>query len=679
MSFVKFRDLSIATKLNLVQAAIIVTLFTASIIALTVWLGAVYEREGIGELKIANRQAVDMIETIRVASEKAAERLIRTLEGHFKGEFALHGEEMVDVAGVKTPVLTLGGKVLNGSLGAVDEFSATTTANATVFVRQGDDFIRIATSVKKQDGSRAMGTKLAADHPARQLILAGKSYTGKATLFGKDYMTHYKPIFSASGQVIGILYIGLDLSEQLADVKNKLKAVKLYETGYIFGIDAGVNKGEMVIHPTKEGTSLWDGQDANGVYYIREMVEKKDGVIYYGFPKVGESSESQKIATFMYIPEWNWVVAASIYQDEFLTNAHAVRNRLVLGALILGFLLCVTIFFSSRRWVKAPLEEVVRAMQRMASGDLTVTLDRREGKDEVGQLLEATNKMSNDMRTTLSDIQSTAYTLAESAEHLLGSAKLAATHSESQSDAATAMAAAIEEMSANIKLVADNAGNARHISADSGQISTQGAEVIGQAVSGMTRIAETVRFASSQVTALGQESKAISEIVNVIREIADQTNLLALNAAIEAARAGEQGRGFAVVADEVRKLAERTSASTQEIGTLIGRIQAETSGAVTSMNNGVQQVEEGLGFAENAGASIANIRESSGHVNAAVTSIAHALDEQTVAIGDIADNVEKIASMADSNKAMAIKSAEHASELEKLAERLRARVTKFRI
>ncbi|MDR2187717.1 MAG: methyl-accepting chemotaxis protein [Azonexus sp.] len=678
MSFAKFRDLSIATKLNLVQAAIIVALFAISTVALVSWLSAVYEREGIDELKMANRQAVDMVQTIRVASEKEAERLIRTLESYFKGEFALHDGETAEVAGVKTPVLTLNGRMLNNSLAAVDEFSATTTANATVFVRQGDDFVRIATSVKKQDGTRAMGTKLAADHPARQLILAGKSYAGKATLFGKDYMTYYKPIVNAANQVVGILYLGLDFGEQLADVKNKLKAIKLYETGYIFGIDAGANKGELVIHPTEEGRSLWDSVDANGVYYVREMVEKKEGILYYDFPKVGESEESQKIATFMYIPEWNWVIATSIYQDEFLTNVHTMRNHLILGAVALGFLLCLTIFFASQNWVSRPLLAAVKAMQRIASGDLTVAIEPR-GNDEVGRLLAATNKMSDDMRTTLSDIQSTAYTLVESAGQLANSAQQAATHSEAQSDAASAMAASVEEMSANIKHVADNASNARHISTDSGEASTQGAEVIGQAVASMTRIAETVRFASTQVTALGQESKAISEIVNVIREIADQTNLLALNAAIEAARAGEQGRGFAVVADEVRKLAERTSTSTQEIGTLIGRIQAETEGAVTSMGNGVQQVEEGLGFAENAGSSIANIRDSAGQVNTAVTSISHALDEQTVAIGDIANNVEKIAGMADSNKGIAIQSAEQAAELEKLAERLRTRVAKFKI
>ncbi|MDR1995024.1 methyl-accepting chemotaxis protein [Azonexus sp.] len=674
----KFRNLSISAKLNVIQAATIFGLFVVAIIALNAWLSSVFERQGIEELKRTNQQAVDMVETVRVSLEKAAERLARTLQADFSGEFAMRTDETVEVGGARTPVLSLEGKVLNGNVAPFDRFTANTTAAGTLFVRQGDDFVRIATSLKKEDGTRAMGTPLGARHPARELLLAGKTYTGKARLFGRDYMTNYRPLLSASGQVVGALFVGLDFSEQLADMKKKLRDIKLFETGYIFGIDAGTNKGELVLHPTREGENLWDAKDSNDVYYIREMVEQKEGVIYYLFPKPHGAAEGRKVSVFMSVPAWNWVVATSVHVDDLNVHADAVRNRLILGAVVLCVLLCATLFFSSRYWVTQPLMEVVKAMRRIASGDLTVAIKQRS-EDEVGQLLKATNKMAGDMRTTLSDIQSASFRLAENAAHLSSSAMQVATQSGLQSDAASAMAASIEEINANIVHVAENASHANGVSVESGHVSGQGAEVIGQAVASMTRIAETVRTASSAVTTLGQESKAISAIVSVIREIAEQTNLLALNAAIEAARAGEQGRGFAVVADEVRKLAERTSASTQEISTLISGIQAGTEGAVTSMNSGVQQVEEGMVFAENAGASIANIRESAGQVNAAVMSISHAIDEQTAAIAEIAKNVEKIASMADDSNVMAKKSADYAAELEKLAESLRARVAGFTI
>ncbi len=673
-----FRNWSISTKLNVVQAVAILGLFAAAIVALSIWLGAILEDQGIDELKRTNQQAVDAVETVRVALESAATRLGGALKGEFGGTFALHTDEVVDTGGAKIAALTMDGKVLNGDNAPLDLFTSRVNAVATVLVRQGDDFVRAATSLKKEDGTRSVGTPLGAQHPARAQLLAGKTYVGKAHLFGRDYMTSYQPLLDPAGKVIGALFIGLDFSNQLAEMKKKLLGIKLFQTGYIFGLDGSANKGELVIHPSSEGKNLWDSKDGSGMYYVRDIIEKQNGVLYYHFPKPNTTAESEKIAVFNSIPDWGWVIASSVYTDEFRTNANAVRDRLILGAIALCILLCAIVFFSSRRWVTRPLGEVVGAMRRIAGGDLTVTVDQRSN-DEVGQLLQATNTMVKDMRATLGDIQTAAFQLAESAGHLSGSAMQVATQSGMQSDAASTMAASVEEMNANIIHVAENASRANTDSVESGRVSSQGAEVIGQAVDSMTRIADTVRTASTAVTTLGQESKAISAIVSVIREIAEQTNLLALNAAIEAARAGEQGRGFAVVADEVRKLAERTSASTQEIGTLIGRILHGTEDAVTSMNSGVNQVEEGMVYAEHAGTSIANIRESASQVTVAVTSISHALEEQTVAIAEIARNVDKIAGMADESSVLAKQSAEHAGDLEKLAESLRARVAHFTI
>jgi methyl-accepting chemotaxis protein-2 (aspartate sensor receptor) len=678
MSSHGFRDWSISTKLNVVQATGILVLFAIAIIALNVWLGSVLEREGIKELKRTNQMAVNMVETARLSLESAANQLGAVLKKDFSGAYVLNEGETVQVGGAKTPTLTLNGKTLNGDNAPLDQFTATTAAPATIFARQGDDFVRIATSLKKEDGSRAVGTSMGEKHPARELLLAGKPYVGKARLFGHDYMTSYQPVLDQAGKVVGVVFVGLDFSDQLAEMKKKLLDIKLFQTGYIYAVDAGANKGLLVIHPTSEGKSLWDAQEKHGSSFMRDIIEQKNGMIRYAFPKPNETAESEKIVVFNYLPEWGWIIATGVYTDEFRVNAVAVRDRLIPSALVLCLLLCAIVFFSTRRWVTRPLGEAVGAMRRIAKGDLTVTVEQRNN-DEVGHLLHATNTMAKDMRATLGDIQAAAFQLAESAGDLSGSAMQVAAQSGAQSDAASTMAASIEEMNANILNVAENANHANAISAESGDVSSKSGEVIEQAVSSMTRIAETVHTASTAVTTLGHESQAISAIVKVIREIADQTNLLALNAAIEAARAGEQGRGFAVVADEVRKLSERTSASTQEISTLIDRILHGTEEAVRSMDSGVNQVKEGMVYAEQAGSCIVNIRDSANRVIASVTSISHALEEQTAATSEIARNVEKIASMADDSNVMAKKSAEQAGDLEKLAESLRTRVAHFTI
>ena len=212
----------------------------------------------------------------------------------------------------------------------------------------------------------------------------------------------------------------------------------------------------------------------------------------------------------------------------------------------------------------------------------------------------------------------------------------------------------------------------------SGRISQSGASVIGSAIQEMGNIAGTVRASSEAVAQLGNQSQQIASIVNVIREIADQTNLLALNAAIEAARAGEQGRGFAVVADEVRKLAERTTQSTLEIAGMVGQIQAGANNAVSSMDVGVSQVEAGVNLASQAGDSIAQIKDGAGRVDAAVISISDALREQTAASQDIARNVEQIACQAENNHNQALATSTAAAELENLARQLRQSIARFK-
>ena len=195
----------------------------------------------------------------------------------------------------------------------------------------------------------------------------------------------------------------------------------------------------------------------------------------------------------------------------------------------------------------------------------------------------------------------------------------------------------------------------------------------------MDTISETVAKASEVIKALGEESQQISSVVQVIKEVADQTNLLALNAAIEAARAGEQGRGFAVVADEVRKLAERTAQSTGDISAMIGKIQVSATEAVEEMDLVVQQVEAGQSSAQEAGELIRHIHAEAQNVSAAVTGISNALREQSQASQDVARHVESIAQMTDENNAAAEETASGSKLLSKLAQEMAAVVAQFKI
>jgi methyl-accepting chemotaxis protein len=251
--------------------------------------------------------------------------------------------------------------------------------------------------------------------------------------------------------------------------------------------------------------------------------------------------------------------------------------------------------------------------------------------------------------------------------------------SESQSDDASGMAAAMEELSASIEQVSVNASNALTISQKSSVQAVEGGQIINSAAVEMENIATTVNHVAEKIHGLEAYSKQIAGIANSIREIADQTNLLALNAAIEAARAGEQGRGFAVVADEVRKLAERTAIATTEISGMIVKIEVGTQEAVDEMQIGVAKVNEGVGLARKAGNSVSNIREAAEQAAHEVDDISHAIKEQSLAAHDIAQRIENISHGAEKNFIVSNQTTQSAMQMAELGAKLEELASRFKV
>ena len=410
---------------------------------------------------------------------------------------------------------------------------------------------------------------------------------------------------------------------------------------------------------------------------------EQHGDIYHGIVPYTESKNFRGTNCLMCheVPEGYHNGASVVDLDISADNAKLKRLAWVSISVIVAIqvLLSLLINFILRRFVSIPTGRMQAEISRVSeTGDFTRRLEVKSN-DEIGQTARSFNALMESLQTAFRQVHEGIERVADSSHSLSTSSQQVANGSSSQSDAASAMAATVEQVTVSIAHVSEGAQEALRISKDSSERSERSGEIIQRAAEEMMGIANTARQTSSSIENLGEQSNQISVIVNVIKEIADQTNLLALNAAIEAARAGEQGRGFAVVADEVRKLAERTAKSTQEITNMITVIQNSSRVAVSEMAAMVNQVDDGVALAKQAGEAIVQIKMESGDVTRTVGDISSALTEQSKASHDIAVQIEKVSQMTEMNSAAAEEAAHAATQLESLAEEMRTAVNRFKI
>ena len=325
------------------------------------------------------------------------------------------------------------------------------------------------------------------------------------------------------------------------------------------------------------------------------------------------------------------------------------------------------------------LVEVSTLMEDVAKGDLKVRLATHDGSNEIDRLAVSVNTMLDNMANALRGVRNAATSITTASQQLDTSSEKIASGAETAAGQTITIATASEEMSATSSDIAQNCMMAVEGAQSASEAAVAGSGVVSSTIAGMEQIAERVRSSAQTVTSLGQRSEQIGAIAGTIEDIADQTNLLALNAAIEAARAGEQGRGFAVVADEVRALAERTTRATREIGEMIKAIQTETRTAVQQMELGVKEVEQGTEDASHSGEALQEILSRINDVTMQINQIATAAEEQTATTNEITNNIHSMTTITQETAHGANETASAAGNLSGLAEELERLVARFHV
>lgn len=513
------------------------------------------------------------------------------------------------VAGRTVPDLRLGtvSQTMNDEL--VDSVRRLAGGTATLFVRTGADYLRVSTNVMKPDGTRAVGTVLAHESKAYAAIQQGRGFTGVVDILGFPYLTDYEPMKDASGTVIGIWYVGYRL-DSLTSLGESIRSARILDHGLLALLKPD---GTVVFH----GGNISDGQ-------LQEILSGR---------LRGWVTERKVY------PRWGYTLLSAYPIADIHRDVASITVKLLL---VVAFLLALSLsvqFSLLKRVVVAPVLDIA---EKLRDANLNTLLEE-DRQDEIGLLAQGFNAFVLKLRQLLLEVRGSSAATNEKSNEIRSIAVASGTSILEQQKRMDDSVSVIVSSASSIEGISRHTGEAAELARSAAQAAHEGGKKVAAVVSEMESIASDTKTSEQRVQALHAQAAQIHSIVDAIRDIAKSTNLLALNASIEAAHAGEQGRGFAIVAGEVRRLAERTTQATQQVAEMVQGISTEAEGTLSGIERVRQRANHGVEAAAQAGDALEKIVHLATEVNLRVDSIDHAAHSEAQEFLRLRDGMQQVA------------------------------------
>ena len=508
----------------------------------------------------------------------------------------------------------------------VDEVEKLVGVTCTIFQRMNDrgDMLRVATNVEDLEKKRAIGTYIPAalpdgtDNPVTAAVLKGQSYRGLAYVVNTWYLTAYEPITDKAGKIIGMLYVGEKL-ESVASLRKAIMEMKVGKAGYVGVIGGkGEHRGRYVISKdgARDGESIWDQKDMHGNNTVQTIItnalKQPQGEVFYHeyiWQNPGDPQPRKKVSSVIYFEPFDWVIVAGTYEDDFFGPIGHVQKmiqsqfvKLVLAGLLIILASVLLAVFLARRLTN-PLELTTSLAQKIATGDIQKAREDLAGAqaariiqsgDETGELLSAFQTMTGNLDSLIGQVHRSGIQVTTSATEIAASARELESTVAQQAASTTQVTATSREISATADDLAQTMDKVNVSLNDTIGMAESGRKDLTQMEGAMRELVKATSSISSKLSVINDRASKISHVVTTINKISDQTNLLSLNAAIEAEKAGEFGRGFSVVAREISRLADQTAIATQDIERVVAEMQSSVAAGVMEMEKFADEVRRGV-------------------------------------------------------------------------------------